>query len=105
MVRSSILERLSGPLCDAVLETEGSAELLAELEQANLFLIALDDHRHWYRYHHLFAQLLRVELAGLEPGPVAGLHRRPPPSTSRPATSRRPCTTPAPAATSIWPAP
>jgi ATP/maltotriose-dependent transcriptional regulator MalT len=76
MVRSSILERLSGPLCDAVLETEGSAELLAELEQANLFLIALDDHRHWYRYHHLFAQLLRVELAGLEPGPVAGLHRR-----------------------------
>jgi ATP/maltotriose-dependent transcriptional regulator MalT len=67
MVRSSILQRLSGPLCDAVLETEGSAELLAELEQANLFLIALDDHRHWYRYHHLFAQLLRVELAGPEP--------------------------------------
>ncbi|HET9559853.1 MAG TPA: helix-turn-helix transcriptional regulator, partial [Actinomycetota bacterium] len=76
MVRTSVLERLSGPLCDAVLETEGSAELLAELEQANLFLIALDDHRHWYRYHHLFAQLLRLELAGREADLVPLLHRR-----------------------------
>ena len=76
MVRTSVLERLSGPLCDAVLETEGSAELLAELEQANLFLIALDDHRHWYRYHHLFAQLLRLELAGRDPDLVPLLHRR-----------------------------
>jgi LuxR family maltose regulon positive regulatory protein len=76
MVRTSVLERLSGPLCDAVLETEGSVELLAELEQANLFLIALDDHRHWYRYHHLFAQLLRLELAEREPGLVPALHRR-----------------------------
>jgi LuxR family transcriptional regulator, maltose regulon positive regulatory protein len=76
MVRTSVLERLSGPLCDAVLETTGSAELLAELEQANLFLIALDDHRHWYRYHHLFAQLLHLELAEREPGLVPALHRR-----------------------------
>jgi LuxR family maltose regulon positive regulatory protein len=76
MVRTSVLERLSGPLCDAVLETEGSAELLAELEQANLFLIALDDHRHWYRYHHLFTQLLRLELAGREADLVPLLHRR-----------------------------
>ena len=76
MVRTSVLERLSGPLCDAVLETEGSAELLAELEQANLFLIALDDHRHWYRYHHLFAQLLRLELAGRDADLVPLLHRR-----------------------------
>jgi LuxR family transcriptional regulator, maltose regulon positive regulatory protein len=76
MTLTSILERLSGPLCDAVLETEGSAELLAELEQANLFLIALDDRRHWYRYHHLFAQLLRLELAERQPDLVPLLHRR-----------------------------
>jgi LuxR family maltose regulon positive regulatory protein len=76
MVRTSVLQRLSGPLCDAVLETEGSAELLAELEQANLFLIALDDHRDWYRYHHLFAQLLYLELTGRDPDLVPLLHRR-----------------------------
>jgi ATP/maltotriose-dependent transcriptional regulator MalT len=76
MVRTSVLERLSGPLCDAVLETENSGDLLAELEQANLFLIALDDHRHWYRYHHLFAQLLRLELAGREADLIPLLHRR-----------------------------
>jgi LuxR family transcriptional regulator, maltose regulon positive regulatory protein len=76
MVRTSVLERLSGPLCDAVLETEKSGELLAELEQANLFLIALDDHRHWYRYHHLFAQLLHLELTEREADLVPQLHRR-----------------------------
>ncbi|HYN18247.1 MAG TPA: helix-turn-helix transcriptional regulator, partial [Actinomycetes bacterium] len=76
LVRTSVLQRLSGPLCDAVLETEGSTELLAELEQTNLFLIALDDHRQWYRYHHLFAQLLRLELEAREPGLVPVLHRR-----------------------------
>ena len=76
MVRTSVLRRLSGPLCDAVLETEGSAELLAELEQANQFLIALDDQRHWYRYHHLFAQLLHLELTGGEADLVPVLHQR-----------------------------
>jgi LuxR family transcriptional regulator, maltose regulon positive regulatory protein len=76
MVRTSILERLSASLCDAVLETGDSAELLAELEQANLFLIALDDHRQWYRYHHLFAQLLDLELAEQEPELAPVLHRR-----------------------------
>jgi LuxR family transcriptional regulator, maltose regulon positive regulatory protein len=76
MVRTSILQRLSASLCDAVLETGDSAELLAELEQANLFLIALDDHRQWYRYHHLFAQLLDLELAEQEPELAPVLHRR-----------------------------
>jgi LuxR family maltose regulon positive regulatory protein len=76
MVRTSILQRLSAPLCDAVLETESSGELLAELEQSNQFLIALDDHRQWYRYHHLFGQLLRLELAEQEPELVPVLHRR-----------------------------
>jgi LuxR family maltose regulon positive regulatory protein len=76
MVRTSILQRLSAPLCDAVLEAEDSGKLLAELEQANLFLIALDDHREWYRYHHLFGQLLGLELAEQEPELAPSLHRR-----------------------------
>ena len=76
LLGTSILERLSGPLCDAVLETRGSAAVLGELERSNLFLVPLDDHRHWYRYHHLFAELLRVELASREPGLLATLHRR-----------------------------
>jgi len=76
LLETSILERLSWPLCDAVLETGDSAQLLAELEHANLFLVALDDHRHWYRYHHLFAQLLRLELTEREPELVPVLHQR-----------------------------
>jgi LuxR family transcriptional regulator, maltose regulon positive regulatory protein len=76
MLRSSILERLSGPLCDAVLEHEGSGRLLASLARANLFLLPLDDSGEWYRFHHLFAQLLRVELEHREPGTTPALHRR-----------------------------
>jgi LuxR family transcriptional regulator, maltose regulon positive regulatory protein len=76
LLGTSILERLSGPLCDAVLEAEGSAALLRELERSNLFLVPLDQRREWYRYHHLFAELLRVELASREPGLLATLHRR-----------------------------
>ncbi|HSO53501.1 MAG TPA: helix-turn-helix transcriptional regulator, partial [Actinomycetes bacterium] len=76
MLQTSILQRLSASLCDAVLETDSSGELLAELEQANLFLIPLDDHRQWYRYHHLFGQLLGLELADQEPELVPVLHRR-----------------------------
>jgi LuxR family maltose regulon positive regulatory protein len=76
LLRTSILERLSGPLCDAVLEAENSAALLAELEHGNLFLVALDDHHEWWRYHHLFAQLLRLELASHEAELVPVLHSR-----------------------------
>jgi LuxR family maltose regulon positive regulatory protein len=76
LLRTSMLERLSGPLCDAVLEAEGSAGLLVELERSNLFLVPLDDRRGWYRYHHLFGQLLRLELASREPALPATLHRR-----------------------------
>jgi LuxR family maltose regulon positive regulatory protein len=76
LLRTSVLKRLSGPLCDAVLEADGSAGLLAELERSNLFLVPLDDRRGWYRYHHLFAQLLRLELASREPALLATLHRR-----------------------------
>src|SRR5215218_4988266 len=76
LLRTSILERLSGPLCDAVLEAEGSAELLEELERSNLFLVPLDDRREWYRYHQLFGELLRLKLASREPALLATLHRR-----------------------------
>jgi LuxR family transcriptional regulator, maltose regulon positive regulatory protein len=76
LVRTSVLRRLSAPLCDAVLEADDSATLLAELEQANLFLIPLDDHRQWYRYHHLFAQLLSLELTERDPELAPVLHRR-----------------------------
>jgi LuxR family maltose regulon positive regulatory protein len=76
LLRTSVLERLSGPLCDAVLEAEGSADLLHELERSNLFLVPLDDHRQWYRYHHLFAQLLRAELGSRDAEPIQALHRR-----------------------------
>jgi LuxR family maltose regulon positive regulatory protein len=76
MLRSSILERLSGPLCDAVLQQEGSGKALERLSRANLFLLPLDDNRQWYRFHHLYAQLLRAELDEREPGFAPELHRR-----------------------------
>jgi LuxR family maltose regulon positive regulatory protein len=63
-------------LCDAVLETQGSAGLLGELERSSLFVVALDDRRQWYRYHQLFADLLRLQLGFREPGLVPVLHRR-----------------------------
>jgi LuxR family transcriptional regulator, maltose regulon positive regulatory protein len=76
MLRCSVLDRLCGPLCDAVLEQEESGRLLAELAQTNLFLRPLDEHGEWYRFHHLFSQLLRVELENREPGLTATLHGR-----------------------------
>jgi LuxR family maltose regulon positive regulatory protein len=76
LVETSILERMSGPLCDATTGRSGSADLLVELEHANLFLTALDDHREWYRYHHLFADLLRAELQRRPTERRRELHRR-----------------------------
>ena len=76
MLRTSILERLTGPLCDAVMDQEGSAEMLDALSRSNLFLTPLDDEAGSYRFHHVFAQLLRVELERREPGLAAALHRR-----------------------------
>src|SRR5689334_53197 len=65
--RTSVLEHLSGPLCNAVLEDEGSDRELEKIERANLFLVPLDNCREWYRYHHLFRDLLRHELHASEP--------------------------------------
>ena len=72
--RSSILEHLSGPLCDAVVGRAGSTEFLRLLERSNLFLVPLDEQREWYRYHHLFRELLRLELVASEPELVPVLH-------------------------------
>jgi LuxR family maltose regulon positive regulatory protein len=76
LVRTSILERVSAPLCDHLLVSGDAAEVLLEIERANLFLVPLDERREWYRYHHLFADLLRHELERSEPKAVPELHRR-----------------------------
>ena len=62
LVQTALLERLCGPLCDAITNSTNSQAMLEHLERANLFLIPLDDQRQWYRYHHLFADSLRAEL-------------------------------------------
>jgi LuxR family maltose regulon positive regulatory protein len=76
LLRTSVLERLSAALCDAVLRSEGARATLVRLERSNLFLVPLDTTREWYRYHHLFAELLRHELRQTEPALVPELHRR-----------------------------
>ena len=76
LTRTAVLERMSGPLCDAVLETTGSNEVLAWLEGSNLLLVPLDRRRRWYRYHHLFQELLAAELDRREPELVPALHAR-----------------------------
>ncbi|MCW2997443.1 MAG: pknK 2 [Solirubrobacterales bacterium] len=76
LCRTSILNRLTGPLCDAVLERRGSIQTLRRLERANAFVVPLDCDRTSYRYHQLLAELLRGELAAEDPAVVAGLHRR-----------------------------
>ena len=74
LLQTSVLERLSGPLCDAVTGREGSQALLQAAERAGLFLIPLDEVRGWWRYHHLFADLLRARLRQEQPGRLPGLH-------------------------------
>ncbi|MCB0109276.1 MAG: AAA family ATPase [Caldilineaceae bacterium] len=77
LLHTSILGRLSAPLCNAVLESDNAHTLLATLERANLFVVALDNERQWYRYHHLFAELLRNRLKQVvPPAERAELHTR-----------------------------
>jgi LuxR family maltose regulon positive regulatory protein len=76
LLQTSILGRLSGPLCDAVTGQGGGKAMLEALDRGNLFLVPLDDRRRWYRYHHLFADVLRARLRDEQPGQVPGLHRR-----------------------------
>ncbi|MBN1886885.1 MAG: tetratricopeptide repeat protein [Thermoflexales bacterium] len=76
LLQTSILEQLCGPLCDAVLAADGSQAVLEYLERANLFVVPLDDHREWYRYHRLFAELLRSRLQEVQPSLAPTLHLR-----------------------------
>jgi LuxR family maltose regulon positive regulatory protein len=76
LIRSSVLDRLSGPLCAAVTGNPDAELLLHQLERDNAFVVALDSKREWYRYHHLFGELLRHELARTAPALVPELHRR-----------------------------
>ncbi len=76
LLHTSILERLSGTLCDAVAGQQGGQAMLEALDRANLFVVALDEERGWYRYHHLFAEVLKSRLQQGEVSLVAELHRR-----------------------------
>ena len=75
LLETSVLERLSGELCDAVTGRPGSQALLEQAERAGLFVVPLDEVRGWWRYHHLFAGLLRARLQAEQPGRVLDLHR------------------------------
>ncbi len=76
LLQTSILGRLTGPLCDAVTGHEGGTAMLEALDRGNLFLVPLDDRRRWYRYHQLFADVLRTRLFDEQPAWVPDLHRR-----------------------------
>jgi len=76
LLQTSILDRLSGPLCNAVTARVDGQTVLRALERANLFVVPLDDERQWYRYHHLFAQVLHSHLQETYPDQLSALHRR-----------------------------
>ena len=76
LTRISVLDRMCGALCDELLGRTDSARRLQSLAEANFFLVGLDHHREWYRFHHLFRDMLRAELERLEPDEVALLNRR-----------------------------
>ncbi len=76
LLQSAVLDRLTGPLCDAVTDRADGSDILMALERANLFLVPLDDRRQWYRYHHLFADVLRARILAEEPDLVPLLHQR-----------------------------
>jgi len=75
LLETSVLERLSGELCDAVTGRPSSQAMLQDIERVGLFLVPLDEVRVWWRYHHLFADLLRARLQAEQPGRVQALHR------------------------------
>ena len=76
LLQTSILDRMSGELCDALTGEHSGQEMLETLERENLFVIPLDEERRWYRYHHLFAEVLRHHLRRNRPDSVAKLHHR-----------------------------
>ncbi len=75
LMRTSVLERMNGSLCDALTGQDRGRAMLEDLDRRNLFLVPLDDRRKWYRYHHLFADVLRARLLDEQPRRVPELHR------------------------------
>jgi len=76
LLQTAILDRLTGPLCDAVTGQQGGKALLEALERGNYFVVPLDEKRHWYRYHHLFADVLTAHLSAEQPNDISALHER-----------------------------
>jgi LuxR family maltose regulon positive regulatory protein len=76
LLQTSVLDRLSGPLCDAITDQEDAGVMLEALERGNFFVVPLDDRRQCYRYHHLFAEVLRAHLMAEQPDQVSILHQR-----------------------------
>jgi LuxR family maltose regulon positive regulatory protein len=76
LLHTSVLDRMTGALCDAVTGQGGGRAALERLDRDNLFVVPLDDRRHWYRYHHLFADVLRGRLLDEQPAMIRHLHRR-----------------------------
>lgn len=76
LLHTAVLDRLNGSLCDAVTGLPGGKAMLEALQRGNFFVISLDDRRHWYRYHHLFTDVLRMHLMAEQPGQIPILHRR-----------------------------
>ena len=76
LARTSILTRFCAPLCDAVAGRADSAAIISVIERENLFVVPLDQNRRWFRYHHLFAEVLHSQLSATEPDSVAALHKR-----------------------------
>jgi len=74
LLKTSILDNLCAPLCDAILKSNNSTQMLRELERSNLFLFALDDKREWYRYHNLFRDFLRGQTSNWDKGELSELH-------------------------------
>ena len=100
LLQTSILSRLSGPLCDAVTGQDGGKAMLEALDRGNLFLVPLDDRRRWYRYHHLFADVLRARLLDEQPDDVPSCTGGRATGTSRTANGPRRSATRWPARTS-----
>src|SRR6185503_13628702 len=76
LLQTAILDRFSGSLCDAVTGQSGGKARLEALQRGNFFLVPLDDNGHWFRYHHLFADVLHAHLMEERPAQVPALHRR-----------------------------
>ncbi len=75
LLATCVLDRLTGPLCDAVTGQAQGRAMLEALDRGNLFVVSLDGSRRWYRYHHLFADVLLARLADKQPGRIPPLHR------------------------------